>query len=153
MQLLAFGSCDQTVRLWGTATGALHETMSIDKMVTDLKFPQDGSFLITNFQARCGNYVSDSPKTGLEIRIQRGNWIALNMKQILWLPPEARPSCSAIKANTLALGHPSGRISFIAFREKLGVKDFYSSSSLYFFVSLQKEALEEAENLYGRMFS
>lgn len=122
-QLLASGSRDKTVRLWDTATGALHETLSIDGVVTELEFSQDGSYLSTNLgpldiQSRCGNYVSDSPKTNLEMLIQRRHWIALNEEQVLWLPPEARPSCSTIKANTLALGHPSGRISFIGFREK-----------------------------------
>ncbi|KAK9847015.1 wd40 domain protein, partial [Penicillium brevicompactum] len=90
-QLLASGSDDRTIRLWDTTTGALQQTMSIDGMVTDLEFSQDGSSLSTNLgsldiQPRCGIYVSDSPKTGLEIRIQRGNWIALNGKQVLWLP-------------------------------------------------------------------
>jgi WD40 repeat protein len=122
-RLLASASSDKTVRLWDTATGSLHETMSIDGTATDLEFSQDGSSLSTNLgsldiQSRCGNYVSDSPKTGLEILIQRGNWVTLNGEQVLWLPPKARPCRSAIKANTLALGHPSGRISFIAFREK-----------------------------------
>ncbi|KAJ6019336.1 hypothetical protein N7522_001403 [Penicillium canescens] len=47
-RLLASGSSDRTVRLWDTTTGALQQTMSIDGMVTDLEFSQDGSSLSTN---------------------------------------------------------------------------------------------------------
>ncbi|KAL4958836.1 uncharacterized protein BDV14DRAFT_185841 [Aspergillus stella-maris] len=51
-----------------------------------------------------------------DILINGPDWISVNGREVLWLPPEARPSCSAIKATTLALGHASGRISFIGFR-------------------------------------
>ncbi|KAL6229620.1 hypothetical protein BDW75DRAFT_245567 [Aspergillus navahoensis] len=120
-RLLASGSNDRTVRLWDPATGALKETFSTEGMVTKLEFSQDGSSLSTNLgsfkiQSRCGNPIFNSPNTNLEIILQRGYWIALNGKQVLRLPPEARPSCSAIRSNTLALGHASGRISFIGFR-------------------------------------
>jgi hypothetical protein len=32
----------------------------------------------------------------------------------LWLPSEYRPICFAIKDGVLALGHASGRVSFIS---------------------------------------
>ncbi|KAL2696043.1 hypothetical protein AAEP93_003343 [Penicillium crustosum] len=53
-QLLASGSYDetvrvfQTIRLWDTATGALNENVTVDGVVTDLKFSQDSSYLTTN---------------------------------------------------------------------------------------------------------
>lgn len=33
----------------------------------------------------------------------------------LWLPPEYRPTCSAVGNDTLVLGHASGSISFMEF--------------------------------------
>lgn len=119
--LLASASYDKTVRLWDTATGALRETLSTERRVTKLEFSQDGSHLSTNLgplnlQSRCGNYMSNSPEMNPDIFLQQGNWIALNGKPVLWLPPEAQPSCSAVKANMIALGHASGQISFIGFR-------------------------------------
>ncbi|KAI2716306.1 hypothetical protein DTO013F2_9045 [Penicillium roqueforti] len=53
-RLLASGSYDetvrvfQTIRLWDTATGALNENVTVDGVVTDLKFSQDSSYLTTN---------------------------------------------------------------------------------------------------------
>ncbi|CAI7673674.1 unnamed protein product [Penicillium pancosmium] len=120
-QLLASGSSDNTVRLWDTTTGALQETLRTEGVVTELEFSQDGSHLSTNLGSlhilsKCDEHISSSPKTSPEIVLKRRDWIALNGKQVLWLPPEARPSCSAIKANKIALGHASGYISFIGFR-------------------------------------
>lgn len=42
-------------------------------------------------------------------------WIILNGKKLLWLPPEALSYRSAVKDKTLALGCHSGRICFMKF--------------------------------------
>lgn len=39
----------------------------------------------------------------------------------LWLPPEYRAIYSSVKANKVALGHDSGRISFLEFHVQLYV--------------------------------
>jgi hypothetical protein len=49
------------------------------------------------------------------ISIEHGQWIALNGQRVLWLPIESRPSRFKINGNVLALGHASGRVSFIGF--------------------------------------
>ncbi|KAJ5285792.1 hypothetical protein N7524_001098, partial [Penicillium chrysogenum] len=120
--LLASGSHDQTVRLWDIATGALQRTLSVNGIVTNLKFDLDGPYLITNLgsldvHTGCENSAATSnnvnPRTFIE-----GKWIKLNGKNVLWLPPGSRPTCSAINGNLLALGHASGLISFIGFQAK-----------------------------------
>jgi WD40 repeat protein len=120
-RLLASGSRDNTVRLWDTATGALQQILNTSEPITYLEFAQGGSYLITNFgsldlQLGRDNHASNSTGGNLEIFTEGGQWIKMNGKNILWLPSESRPSCSAIHGRLLALGHISGRVSFIAFR-------------------------------------
>lgn len=118
-RLLASGSRDKTVRLWDTATGAL-QTSSFQGVVDDLKFSEDGSSLRTNLgslniQSWYDNNTSNSPRANVEIFILDRQSVTLHGKKVLWLPPEYRSSRSAVKDNTLALRHASGRISFIGF--------------------------------------
>jgi WD40 repeat protein len=119
-RLLASGSDDSTVRLWDPATGALQQTLITEGVVTELEFSQDGSHLNTNLgflniESISEYHISSAPKANPSISLEQNHWIALNGKRVLWLPPEAPPVCSAINANQIALGHASGRISFIGF--------------------------------------
>ncbi|KAJ6092101.1 NACHT and WD40 domain protein [Penicillium canescens] len=116
-RLLASGSDDQTVRLWDPTTGTLQQILSSEGVVTDLAFSGD-SRLNTNLgcliiRSSNGNCSSKLDQTNLEIFIRESQWITMNGKKVLWLPPESRPICSAITGNTFALGHASGRILFI----------------------------------------
>ncbi|KAJ5433611.1 uncharacterized protein N7458_012767 [Penicillium daleae] len=120
-RLLASGSNDSTVRLWDTVTRGLQEILGANATVHKLKFSRDGSYLMTNcgtfnVQPGHGNHTSNSIYKSSAISIKQEQWINLNGKDVLWLPPEFRPSCFAINGGSLALGHASGRISFIRFR-------------------------------------
>ncbi|KAI9040412.1 WD40 repeat domain-containing protein [Aspergillus affinis] len=120
-RLLASGSADKTVRLWDPATGALQGILSTEGFISELEFSPDSSYLKTNLgsfkiQSSCGNPIPNSLNIDPWVSPQ-SEWIAVNGKQVLWLPPEARYSCSATKSNILALGHQSGRISFLGFRK------------------------------------
>jgi hypothetical protein len=46
------------------------------------------------------------------------DWVAEGRTNILWLPPEYRATCIAIWNRIVALGHSSGRISFLEFKER-----------------------------------
>ncbi|KAJ5816310.1 NACHT and WD40 domain protein [Penicillium robsamsonii] len=86
-----------------------------------LKIPRHSSYTSCNsgslgIQSKCRNHTSNTHQANLDISIIKAQWIIFNGEKILWLPPDAGPSCSAIKGSTLALGHASGRISFIGFR-------------------------------------
>jgi WD40 repeat protein len=118
--LLASSSYDQTVQLWDIATGDLQEILNRDRTVDKLEFSEDGSYLITNIgaldvQPGRETQASTSAYERLRIFIEEGKWINLNGENVLWLPPDFRPCCSAIHENLLALGHKSGRVSFIRF--------------------------------------
>ncbi|KAJ5982742.1 hypothetical protein N7451_012842 [Penicillium sp. IBT 35674x] len=120
-RLLASGSWDKTVRLWDTATGALQEALNVNVSITFLEFAPDGSCLITNLGTLSIPSLHENHAPGLthrnpDIFIDQGQWIKLNGNNILWLPPEFRFTCSTIVGNLLALGHTSGRVSFIGIR-------------------------------------
>ncbi|KAB8257974.1 hypothetical protein BDV32DRAFT_139956 [Aspergillus pseudonomiae] len=120
-RLLASASADKTVRLWDPATGALQQTLRTDKTVTKLAFSEDGSHLSTNLgslpiQSICDFHMPSSPKSGIKIYLTQQNWLTVDGKQILWLPPEARPMSLAVAENQVVLGQMSGRVSFIGFR-------------------------------------
>jgi WD40 repeat protein len=120
-QLLASGSYDMTVRVWNLKTGAVQQILIAKGAVNELRFSQDASYVTTDFgaltiQSKCGSHASSSPCTKVDISILERRWIILNGNKVLWLPPEFRPTCSAVKDSTLALGHTSGKISFMEFR-------------------------------------
>ena len=118
-RLLASGY-DTTIKLWDPATGALQQTLTVDKIVTNLKFSEDSPYLSTNLgllniQPWYYNYTSYSPKTNVEeVFIQGNQRITIQGNRLLWLPPEYQPTCSTFKMDgTFILGHASGKISFI----------------------------------------
>ncbi|CAG8184312.1 unnamed protein product [Penicillium nalgiovense] len=119
-RLLATGS-DQTVHLWDPVTGALTQTLEVEEVVTTLEFSYNGLYLHTNLgalyiQSRCDIPTSHPPHATSDISIEHQQWIALNGKRALWLPIEFRPRCFKTNGKVLALGHVSGRISFVGFR-------------------------------------
>jgi WD40 repeat protein len=94
------GSADRTVWLWDAATGAPLQTLEGHSgSVTSVAFSPDGRLVST-------------------LRVL-GHWIVDSTAQILWLNSEYRPTCEAIWDKTLVLGHSSGRVSFLQFKEGL----------------------------------
>ncbi|PWY68063.1 hypothetical protein BO94DRAFT_560973 [Aspergillus sclerotioniger CBS 115572] len=98
-QLLASGSIDNTIKLWDPATGALKHTLSTD-----------GSFDIQI----CYESFSSNPSARVtEVSLQEGRWVTIQGQRELWLPPNYRPSSSAVKDGTMALGCIYGRVTMI----------------------------------------
>ncbi|CAI7635358.1 unnamed protein product [Penicillium manginii] len=119
-QLLASSSSDKAVRLWSTFTGALRQILMVHGVVTKLQFSQDGTFITTNLGSlniHSRSMIHAPLRKYLDISIQDRQWICINGEKTLWLPPEFRPTCSEVKEDTLALGHASGRVSFIGFND------------------------------------
>jgi hypothetical protein len=53
-------------------------------------------------------------ENGLGISILEGKWLCLHSKKLLWLAQEYRPNCLAVNGGIIALGHVSGRVSFLS---------------------------------------
>ncbi|KAJ5919481.1 hypothetical protein N7454_009316 [Penicillium verhagenii] len=120
-RLLASSSADSTIRLWGTKTGNLQQTLHVRRQeITSfaLEFSKNGLILNTGQKSiyvqslNEGNHVSSQHQTSSSSKIilKGWDWVVLDGGKALWLPPEARPSCSAIKDNKIALAHNSGRV-------------------------------------------
>ncbi|KAL2859138.1 WD domain protein [Aspergillus lucknowensis] len=91
-RLLASGSYDKTIKLWDPSTGELCQTLEgHSHPVKSVTFSPDGRLLASDKQ-----------------------WICLRGKRILWLSPEYRASCLALKGNVFALGHVNGWVSFLS---------------------------------------
>ncbi|KAJ6026350.1 NACHT and WD40 domain protein [Penicillium canescens] len=123
-RLLASISNDEALILWNPTNGtALQQISGVNRLNTTLKLSQDGSYLGNNLgsvdiQSWFKNHGSNPTWEIVNIWIENDQWIALRGNNVLWLPPEYRPKCSAVNGNTLVLGHSSGRISFIGFHVK-----------------------------------
>ena len=111
---VASGSDDGTVRPWEAATGAAGKQFDLGG-VYELSFSTDGSYLETN---RGKLHLAPTTNDYQALPFfspwnTKGNWIMWNTDKALWLPPDYRPTCSAICGNSLALGHSSGRITIL----------------------------------------
>ncbi|KAJ5369956.1 uncharacterized protein N7496_006048 [Penicillium cataractarum] len=118
-RLLASGSDDETVRLWDPATGSLKEILKPNAAVDKLSFSPDSSYLSTdlgNLIVQSGQ-VNDASSSSPVFFIVQEQWIIINGENVLWLPYEFRPSCSAVTCDSLALGQESGLVSFIRFQK------------------------------------
>ena len=94
------GSSDNTVQLWDTITGAALQTLKgHSSSISSVAFSPDSNLLPTLY---ISNY-----------------WVVEGEANILWLPPDYRPTCEAIWDQTIVLGHLSGRLSFLQFRQGL----------------------------------
>ena len=119
-KLVASGSLDKTVRLWDAVTGAL-QTLQLGVVIKNLLFSTLGQYLKTDR----GVVDITSLKVSLDSLEQlrslfvSDNWIKEEGENILWLPPNYRATYVAVWNATVILGHSSGGISFLQFKEGL----------------------------------
>ncbi|KAJ6107986.1 NACHT and WD40 domain protein [Penicillium sp. IBT 18751x] len=117
-RFLASGSFDLTVRLWNPLTSALQQILESKRIVNDLKFSEDGSYLETDLgylRIQPPPETSGPNEPDANMFFIEGQWVTFRGENALWLPPEYRPDSSAVKGNKLAWGHAPGRVSIIEF--------------------------------------
>jgi WD40 repeat protein len=89
------GSDDRTIRRWDAATGQqlLPALEGHTAWVSSVAFSPDSKQIPTL-------YISE-------------NWLVEGITNLLWLPPDYRPTCKAIWGGVIALGYQSGRVSIL----------------------------------------
>jgi WD40 repeat protein len=96
-------SRDNTVRLWDAVTGASLQTLEANMKSVKLVdfFPPD-----------------DPPDDSMAHTLYlSNNWVVEAGSNLLWLPPAYRAHCEAVWNEVIVLGHTSGRISILKFKE------------------------------------
>jgi WD40 repeat protein len=120
-KLVASGSEDMTVRLWDAGTGAALQTLELGITTGTLSFSTSGQYLITDRGVLdvSSLQLSPDPLERLRTLFVSNDWVAEEGTNILWLPPDYRATCVAVRDGMVVLGHSSGGISFLAFEQGL----------------------------------
>ncbi|KAF4876807.1 Vegetative incompatibility protein HET-E-1 [Colletotrichum siamense] len=116
-------SADDTIRLWDVATGKSLQTLEIGYSCSlELDHLSDSSRLLTDVGAL--SLAADGSKDVSALSVHRQprllpiefgispekDWIVVNSKQMVWIPPEYQPRKSAVQDSTIFLGCYSGRV-------------------------------------------
>src|SRR5204863_491683 len=117
------GSVDKTVKIWDASSGACLKTLNVGRIDNNVAFSTTSSYILTDSGTTSWDISSNSntalAATALEEPRYGVNanqaWITWNGQDVLWLPSEYRPSCSAVASSTIVIGCPSGRVLIINF--------------------------------------
>ena len=121
---LASASDDRTVKIWDASSGECLQTLNTGNILLNISFDATGSYLHTEIgiividasTAISALITTASAKDPQKPRYQGGalssdrTWITYNSENLLWLPSEYRPSCSAVLGKTIGIGVGTGRV-------------------------------------------
>lgn len=106
-KLVASASRDKTVGFWDAATGAPNGVRRTDLAIRELPFSSDGQYLETNTgQLDISSHFSITiPLRSKPLRriLVKEHWLAQDMENVLWLPPDYRATCGTVR-NIVILG-------------------------------------------------
>jgi WD40 repeat protein len=118
---LASASADRTVRIWDASSGDCLQTLSIGNALYNISFDITGSCLHTDIGIVAVDTSSASSIMPDKVEHQNPRyqgvglspnkeWITCNSENVIWLPSEYRPSCSAVSGSTIGIGVGSGKV-------------------------------------------
>jgi WD40 repeat protein len=111
---LASASHDKTVKIWDVSSGECLQTLDIGKALFNISVDTTGSYLYTEIGTIAID-VSASRYQGGALSSD-GAWITYNSENVVWLPSEYRPSCSAVSGKTIGIGVGSGKVWICNFK-------------------------------------
>ena len=112
---LASASWDRTVKIWDASSGKCLQTLNIGKTLLNILFDTTGSCLHTEIGIIAINMTPcvtnpQNPRYQGGALSSDGAWIIYNSENLVWLPSEYRPSCSAVSGKTIGVGVGSGKV-------------------------------------------
>jgi hypothetical protein len=117
-KLLASASDDKTIRLWEVkmGVGSVFQVVNTTRAIRHLSFPNgheletdEGIVQFAHPPGSESQFRTRSPST----LCVNEDWISSGLQNVFWLPPDYRANCFAVRNNIIALGHLSGRVSFL----------------------------------------
>ncbi|KAI5855157.1 WD40-repeat-containing domain protein [Tricharina praecox] len=111
-QLLTSRSDDNTVSFWHIGLGDAIGTVNA-REISQLSLI-DGGRIKTYGGVSAPAHLTHQLRANLPFMLcVRGDWLSLGMRKLFLLPPDYRAGCYAVHDNVIALGHRSGRVSFM----------------------------------------
>ncbi|KAK7177557.1 Vegetative incompatibility protein HET-E-1-like protein 15 [Paraphaeosphaeria sporulosa] len=118
---LASTSFDKTVKVWDAGSGACLQTLESGPSLRSVSFTASGSGLLTNIGViTLGPLLSSNittttqelepPKYQATALSSDKTWITYNSQNVVWLPSEYRPRCSAVSESLIGMGVGTGRV-------------------------------------------
>lgn len=117
---LASASTDSTVKIWDPATGQCVSTLNTDHHLLDILFTKLGTFDQQHFANWVSGPVSTNRSSPIAVGYglsSNGAWITYQGENLLWLPPEYRPSSAAISGTVVSVGCSTGRVLIFTFSD------------------------------------
>lgn len=116
---LASASYDSTVKIWDASSRACLSTINIGTSLRYLSFDSTSTFIYTErgtITISTSQITDDVDVTASKLQCQDagldpdGIWVTRSGRNILWIPSDYRPSCSAVSGTHVGMGVGSGRV-------------------------------------------
>ncbi|KAH8800439.1 WD40-repeat-containing domain protein [Xylogone sp. PMI_703] len=121
----------KTVKIWDASSSACLQTYLIGQTLSQISFDITGSYLRTEAGIIAINLSSNATESVMDYRFpgwglsSDNTWITYNSKNVVWLPSEYRPSCSAVLnmsnpavSNLIGFGVGSGKVWICSLKAK-----------------------------------
>jgi WD40 repeat protein len=112
---LASASHDKKVRVWDARTRQLLHIFEHVGLISNVVFATDGSCLHTDkgtivLPQQAMSASASSPQAPAKIISIAERWLTVNAADMLWIPADYQPSCTAVHSCRAVFGYSSGQV-------------------------------------------